>query len=61
MKDYTAPALVEYGDIALLTARSNDSLSEDFEFQANGEISDEGLGSLNSCVFQTHECLFEGE
>ena len=60
MKTYSMPELVEYGDIASLTARSNDSLTEDFEFQENGDISDVGLGSLNSCVFETEECLFEG-
>jgi hypothetical protein len=63
MKAYHAPKLVEYGDIAALTARSNDSLSQDFELDANGEVINTGLGSLNSCIFrdENNECIFEGD
>ena len=52
MKTYNAPQLVEYGDIAALTARSNDSMAQDFEYDQNGNPINTGLGSLNSCVFR---------
>ena len=59
MKTYNAPQLVEYGDIAALTARSSDSLSQDFEYDQNGNQINTGLGSLDSCIFRdaTGECI----
>lgn len=62
MKTYSAPELVEYGDIATLTARSFDSLAQDFEFSQSGNVINTGQGSMNSCVFRNDEgrCINTG-
>ena len=52
MKTYNAPELVEYGDIATLTARSGDSMTQDFEYDQNGMVLNTGMGSLNSCIYR---------
>lgn len=60
MKKYDPPKLIEYGDIATLTARSNDDLSQDFELDSNGDVINTGLGSRNSCIFRDEDnrCIF---
>ena len=49
MKTYTAPALVEYGDVPVTTADSRENDTDDIFFSLNGP--EEGLGgSFDTCV-----------
>lgn len=49
MKNYTAPQLIEYGDVAELTATLGDPFTGDTSFDVDGNILDTGLNSVDQC------------
>lgn len=55
MKTYTAPLLVEYGDVAEITATLGDPFTGDISFDLDGNILDEGLNSVNQCPTTDNE------
>ena len=58
-KAYIAPELSAYGSIAEITSYSFDSSADDTYVLANGDTLP-GLGSLDGCVEQGEECVFQG-
>ena len=49
MKTYTAPLLVEYGDVAEITATLGSPFTGDTSWDIDGTILDEGPNSVNQC------------
>lgn len=49
MKPYTAPSLLDYGDVPMTTADSRENDTDDIFFSLNGPQPGEG-GSLDTCV-----------
>jgi hypothetical protein len=48
-KNYTSPALTEYGDIADLTAIFGSEMTEDVLVNPAGNVVQTGTGSLDAC------------
>ena len=58
MQNYTAPALVEYGDVAAITATLGDPFTGDVSFDLDGNVLAEGPNSVNQCPTDNNEaCL----
>ena len=60
MKTYTAPQLVEYGDVAAITATLGDPFTGDVSFDLDGNVLEEGINSVNQCPTTDNEvCMIE--
>ena len=48
-KDYAAPVLIEYGDVADLTAIFGSENTEDVLVNTSGQVVQTGTGSIDAC------------
>lgn len=58
-KAYASPQLVVHGNVQAITAASSDSDRQDRIFNAEGELTGTGQGSLDQCFFEpgNPECI----
>ena len=62
MKNYTAPKLTDYGDVAVITATLGDPFTGDQSFDVDGNVIEEGLNSINQCpTTEFEDCQFNEE
>jgi hypothetical protein len=53
MKKYTSPQLIEYGDVAGITAIFGSEMTEDVLVNPAGNVVQTGTGSIDACPTQT--------
>ncbi len=59
MKSYNAPKLIEYGNVAEVTATLGDPFTGDTSFDVDGNVLDSGLNSVNQCpTVNNEDCHF---
>ncbi len=61
MKTYQAPSLIEYGDVAEITATLGNPFTGDLSFDVDGNVLETGENSVNQCPTINNESCFFNE
>ncbi len=63
MKTYTEPRVVDYGNVATVTATLGNPFTGDLSFDVDGNVLESGENSINQCpTINNEQCHFnEGQ